>query len=89
MSQGSGVAMSYGVGHRHNSDLPWLCLWHRPAAAAPIGPLAWELPYAAGMALKSTKERKKEREREEGRKEEIHFSLIDDHICKFITKFTF
>ena len=23
-------------------------LWCRPAAAAPIGHLAWELPYAAG-----------------------------------------
>ena len=26
--------------------LPWL--WCRPAAAAPIGPLAWELPHAVG-----------------------------------------
>ena len=25
-----------------------LWLWCRPAAAAPIWPLAWELPYAAG-----------------------------------------
>ena len=25
----------------------------RPAAAAPIRPLAWEPPYAAGAALKS------------------------------------
>ena len=32
----------------------------RPAAAAPIHPLAWELPYALDVALK----RKKERERE-------------------------
>ena len=24
----------------------------RPAAIAPIGPLAWELPYATGVALK-------------------------------------
>ena len=30
--------------------LPWL--WCRPAAAAPIPPLAWELSYAAGVALK-------------------------------------
>ena len=29
-----------------------LWLWHRPAAAAPIGPLAKELAYAAGVALK-------------------------------------
>ena len=33
----------------------WHCceLWCRPAAAALIQPLAWEIPYAACMALKS------------------------------------
>ena len=36
--------MSCGVGWRHGLD-PTL-LWHRPAAEAPIRPLAWELPYA-------------------------------------------
>ena len=29
-----------------------LWLWCRPAAVAPIWPLAWELPYAAGVAIK-------------------------------------
>ena len=29
--------------------------WCRPAAAAPIRPLAWEPPYAAGMTLKGNK----------------------------------
>ena len=29
-----------------------LWLWYRPASVAPIQPLAWELPYAAGAALK-------------------------------------
>ena len=29
-----------------------LWLWHRPAATAPIRPLAWELLYAVGVALK-------------------------------------
>ena len=28
--------------------------WYRPAAVAPIGPLAWEPPYAVGAALKKT-----------------------------------
>ena len=41
---GSGVAMSYSVGHRSSSDLALLQLWYRPAAAAPIKSLAWELP---------------------------------------------
>ena len=36
---------------------------YRPAATALIRPLAWELPYAAGAALKSKKKRKKERKR--------------------------
>ena len=35
------------VGHRCGSDLVLLWLWCRPAAAAPIQPLAWKLPYAS------------------------------------------
>ena len=45
--------MSCGVGRIRGLDLAWLWLWHRPAAAAPIQPLAWELLYAAPAALKS------------------------------------
>ena len=52
--------MSCGVGHRRGSDPAFLWLWCRPAAVARIQPLAWELPCATGMALKSKKERKKE-----------------------------
>ena len=37
----------------------WLWLWCRLAAVGPIGPLAWEPPYATSEALKS-KEKKKE-----------------------------
>ena len=47
--------MSCGVGHRRSLDPALLWLWHRPAAVAPIGPLAWELPYAMGVALKKKK----------------------------------
>ena len=39
-------------------DPAWLWLWCRPAAVAPIQPLAWELPCATGMALKSKKQNK-------------------------------
>ena len=39
-----------GVGRRHGSA-PAL-LWRRPAAVAPIGPQACELPCATGVALK-------------------------------------
>ena len=34
-------------------DPAWLWPWHRLVAAALIRPLAWELPRAAGAALKS------------------------------------
>ena len=49
--------MSCGVGHRLGSDLALLWLWDRPAAAALIRLLAWELSYAAGVALKSKKKK--------------------------------
>ena len=42
----------------------WLWLWRRPAAAAPIRPLAWEPPYDVGEALKRQKEKKKKRKKE-------------------------
>jgi len=61
--------VSYGVGHRHGSDPSLLGLWCRPAATAPIRPLAWELPYAAGVALKKERKEGRERGREGGRKE--------------------
>ena len=53
--------MSCGVGHRRGSDpvLPWL--WHRPAAIAPIRPLAGEPPYVAGMTLEKTKKKRKKK----------------------------
>jgi len=41
-----------GLAQRVN-DLVLLWLGCRPAAAALIHPLAWELPYATGEALKS------------------------------------
>ena len=37
-------------------DVALLWLWHKPAAVAPIGPLAWEPPYATGAALKRQKD---------------------------------
>ena len=49
------VAMSCGVGGRRSSDLVLLWLWCRPAAVALIQPLAWELTYAVGVALKTKK----------------------------------
>ena len=50
--------MSCGVGRRCGSDLALLWLCRRLAAVAPIRPLAWEPPFAAGVALKSKKKKK-------------------------------
>ena len=43
--------MSCGVGCSGGSDLALLWLWYRLL----IRPLAWELPYAMGAALKKQK----------------------------------
>ena len=50
------------------SDPALLWLWRRPAATAPIGPLAWEPPCAAGAAQEiakttttTTKDKKKKK----------------------------
>ena len=51
--------MSCGVGRRHGLDLALLWLWRRPAAVAPIRPLAWEPPSAAGTALEKAERPKK------------------------------
>ena len=51
--------MSCGVGHRCGSDPELLWLVCRPPAAAPIRPLAWELPHVAGEVLKSKKIKEK------------------------------
>ena len=56
--KGSGIAMSCSVCHRRGLDLALLWLWHRPAAAALIRPLAWEIPHAASEALKKQKKQK-------------------------------
>ena len=53
----SGLLKAGGLGHRWDSDPMLLWLWCRLAAAAPIRPLAWELPYTAGSALKKQKQK--------------------------------
>ena len=57
-----------GVGHRRGSDLVLLWLQHRRAAAAPIRPLAWELSFATGEALKGPKKKEKRKEKKKEKK---------------------
>ena len=51
--------VSGGVGRRHSSDPALLWLWRRLVTMAPIRPLAWEPPYAAGAAQEIAKRQKK------------------------------
>ena len=51
--------MSCCLGRRCGLDPALLWLWHRLVATAPIQPLAWELPYAAGAAQEVAKRQKK------------------------------
>ena len=53
------IAVICGVGCRHGLDLMLLCLWHSLADAAPMWPLAWELPYASSVALKGKIKKRK------------------------------
>ena len=56
---GSCAAVSCGIGHRGGLDPELLWLWYRPAAVAPIQPLAWEISYATGTVLKRKKKKKR------------------------------
>ena len=47
--------MNCGVCHRWGLDPALLWLWHWPEATALIRPLALELPYAMGVAIKKKK----------------------------------
>ena len=74
VGQGSGVAVSCGIGRRQGSDLALLWLWHSPAAAASIRSLAWELPYASGVALiRQNKQTIKDKLKPVKQKLQVHF----------------
>ena len=64
----SGIAVSCGIGHRCGLDPKSLWLWLWPAAAAPIQPLAWELPYTTGVALKESKKKNKKQKHKKKQK---------------------
>ena len=62
--------MSCGVGGRRGLDPTLLWLWRRPVATAPIQPLAWEPPYAAGAAqeIATTTTTKQQQKRQKTKK---------------------
>jgi len=55
--------VSCGVGCRRSLDPALLWLWRRPVAPAPIQPLAWEPPYAAGAAQEIAKKKDKKKKK--------------------------
>uniref|UniRef100_A0A4X1UT91 Proteasomal ATPase-associated factor 1 n=1 Tax=Sus scrofa TaxID=9823 RepID=A0A4X1UT91_PIG len=65
--------MICGVGCRRGLDPALLWLWRRPVATAPIQPLAWEPPYALGVAQRNSKKTKKKKKK---RKEIKGFGLV-------------
>ena len=63
--------MSCDVGCRRDSDPTLLWLWRRPVATAPIRPLVWEPPYAAGAAQEMAKRQKKKKKKTQKTKNRI------------------
>ena len=56
-------------------DPALLWLWCRSPAAALIQPLAWELPYATGAAIKSKKKQKQKQKQKQNKKQSwSHFT---------------
>ena len=55
-----------------------LWLWYRPAAAAPVQPLAGKLPYVAGASIK----RKKKKKRKERKNSEMELQSKEHRNCQ-------
>ena len=88
--------MSCGISHRCGLVLALLWLWRRPAAAAQIQSLAWELPYAVGMALKSLKKQKNKKKKNKKRKKlavnaihHLYFMLLLGELGTFVLAMDF
>ena len=64
-----------GVGRTCGLDQALLWQWHRPAAAALVQPLAWELPHAMGVALKKKKERDRQTDRKKENFQKVNLKL--------------
>ena len=76
--------VSCGVGRRCGSDLACLRFWCRLTATALIGPLAWEPPYAMGVALNKTKkEKERKKERKKGRELQSGEKIFSFRVTSF------
>ena len=68
------LALLSGLTIQHCSDLVLLWLWRRLKATAPIQPLAWEPPYAAGAAqeIATTTTTKKTKDKKQNKTKQKH-----------------
>ena len=67
------------------TDTTWIpCCCDCGAAAAPIQPLAWELPYAKGAALKKRKKKKKKKQKKT-KKKKRHSGSVEE--VRFMKRF--
>ena len=82
------IALSCDVGCRRGLDTALLWLWRRPVATAPIGLLAWEPPYAVGVAQEMAKKKKEKKKKKEilkalylksGTRQECRLSHVSKH----------
>ena len=53
-----------------------MLLWHRLVATAPIKPLAWERPYATGVALEKAKRQQQQQIKERCDDSDIYCSVL-------------
>ena len=75
--------MSCGVGYICGSDARLLWLWCRPVATTPIRPLAWEPPYATGLALEKAKRQKKKKTKKKSSIAPNTYFQVRKHITAF------
>ena len=59
---------------------------HRLAAVAPIGPLAWEPPYAVSAALKRQKKKKKKKSYQALNKKVMSSNQVIPHLEMILNK---
>ena len=69
--------MSCGVGCRRGLDPVLLWCWYRSVATALIRPLAWETPYATGVALEKTKGPKRQQQQQTNQKNPKSLEIIN------------
>ena len=75
--------MNRGEGPRRGLDPALLWLWHRLVATALFGPLAWEPPYAVGVALKRQKKKDHIKFKHPYEDSNVHLPSATNHSCEF------